>query len=231
MLNLFSFFKQQASAFRQDNKHRTPDYLAGGLDALREAGDCLTAQKDVVDLEWITNQLHAQEKEARELRTLNKSLIESRRTFQSKSDLQAKEIVRLKEQLAVKQAKAEPIDKQVKTDFLSELGSLRHRIKELEALLRGEGITPAPDALNLQNTITELRRELDKEKGIARAGTHVTSLPRLLKTLRRIMGYGHYTAELKMAYVQRAIDCSQAVLDGKEPEDWLDKPEPSLTAA
>jgi hypothetical protein len=100
MLNLFSFFKQQANEFRQSNKSRSTDYIAGGIDALREAGDTLTRHKDVVDLEWVTNQLNEAYKEARELRVLNKAFDESRRTFQSKSDLQAKELEQLRSRLA-----------------------------------------------------------------------------------------------------------------------------------
>jgi hypothetical protein len=100
MLNLFSFFKQQASEFKQDNKGRSADYIAGGLDALREAGDALTSHKDVVDLEWVTNQLNEAHKEARELRVLNKAFDEARRTFQSRGDLRGKEIEKLKSQLA-----------------------------------------------------------------------------------------------------------------------------------
>lgn len=148
MLNLFSFFKQQANEFRQDNKHRSPEYIAGGIDALREAGDSLTAQKDVVDLEWVTNQLHAQEKEARELRTTNKAFDELRRTFQSRCDLQTKEIERLRSQIANKDITTVASEIQSRADkrtgqWQSITASLRVTFYEVSSILAGKEQHPA----------------------------------------------------------------------------------------
>jgi len=235
MLNLFSFFKQQAADFRRDNKSRSADYLAGGAAALREAGDCLTAHKDVIDLEWVTNQLNEAYKESRQLRTLNKAFDESRRTFQSRSDLQAKEIVRLKEQLAQKTGQAaeqKTLRKQANSDLAGAVGSLKNRVKELEQQLLALGSQPMPmgGETTMLSTIAQLKAELDKEKGISRAGRHVTSLPKVLKGLKRVLAYEANTPEERLAYVARIVANSESVLAGREPEEW-ERPEATAGAA
>jgi predicted nuclease with TOPRIM domain len=209
MLNLFSFFKQQAAHWRQDCTGRSSDYLAGGLAALREASDTLTAHKDVVDMELLSQQLNEAHREARELRAHNKSLDEVRRTFQSKHDLLLKEVQALRSQLGNKRAKAP-------TDLGGEVGSLRQRIKELE---EGGAVSSA----SLENQVRALRTELDKVKGTSRVGAHVTSLPAVLKSLRRVLR-SERPADEKLAYVSRTVQASQDVLEGREPADWLDKP-------
>lgn len=248
MLHILDFFKDAQAAWRRTTAGSDSQYQLGGVHALRDAGDRMSARKDVLDLDKLGEQLRETDKENRDVQELNKRLNEELRKLTEKNRQQAHALGQRDELLAQKNKAVAKLvlSKQqsetpaaVKTppqppaglekklaDALGEIGSLRQRIKILEENLRQQGLSTAdPASSNAQALRAQMevwRARVYQAEQYVEAGSHKVSLPLLLKRMRKVFTYRHRSIPEKLFSFYRILETSELILSGLQPKDLED---------
>lgn len=245
MINVTTFFRERAQQWRRENSNRAEDYIFGGVVALREAADTLAAHKDMVGIDRLAAQQRATEKENREVQQRNAKLNQQLREMTTKfekanvelglalQELEARPKPTVASGALVTLSMPESTKKKSVADLRAENNSLRYRIGVLESQLKQVGCVPVGDPkselANHKAQLAQLRQKLDEATDTYRAGAHIVSLSRVLKTLRRIVGWASMPDDERMQHVARLLANTQAVMAGREPENWEGPTLPSDT--